>query len=81
MSHLPKTDSIAELAEFWQSHDVTDFEDDLEEVGTPVFHQVDRFNVRLSVSDARALRSRARQAHVSEAELVSRWVHERLHSG
>lgn len=81
MSHLPKTDSIAELAEFWQSHEVNDFEEELEEVATPVFQQVDQLHVRLSVSDARALRSRARQAHLSEGELVSKWVHERLGSG
>jgi len=81
MKHLPKTDSISELAEFWQAHDLTDFESELEEVATPVFQQADQLQVRLSVSDARALRSRARQAHISEGELVSRWVHERLGSG
>jgi hypothetical protein len=30
---LPRTDSIQELAEFWDTHDLTDFEDELEEVG------------------------------------------------
>lgn len=34
---LPKTDSIQKLAEFWDSHDLTDFEDELEEVTEPVF--------------------------------------------
>lgn len=34
---LPKTDSIQELAEFWDSHDLSDFEDQLEEVTEPVF--------------------------------------------
>lgn len=78
MKHLPKTDSISELAEFWQGHDVTDFENELEEVATPAFRQVDQLQVRLSMSDARALHSKARQAHLSEGELVSQWVHERL---
>ncbi len=36
-SKLPKTDSIQELAVFWDSHDLTDFEDELEEVTEPVF--------------------------------------------
>jgi hypothetical protein len=81
MSQLPKTDSIAELAKFWQSHDVTDFEDELEEVATTVFQRVEQLHVRLSASDARALRSRARKAHVAEGELVSQWVHERLGNG
>jgi hypothetical protein len=81
MKHLPKTDSISELAEFWQTHDLTDFEDELEEVMTPVFQRLDLFQVRLSASDARVLRSKARKAHISEGELVSQWVHERLGGG
>jgi hypothetical protein len=34
---IPDTDSIRELAEFWDTHDVTDFDDQLEEVAEPVF--------------------------------------------
>ena len=34
---LPNTDSAEELARFWGTHDVTDFEDELEEVTEPVF--------------------------------------------
>ncbi|MDE0086424.1 MAG: CopG family antitoxin, partial [Candidatus Poribacteria bacterium] len=39
MNHtkIPQTDSIQELAEFWDTHDLTDFEDELEEVSEPVF--------------------------------------------
>ncbi len=37
---LPQTDSIEELAQFWDTHDVTDFEDKLEEVTEPVFRRV-----------------------------------------
>jgi hypothetical protein len=36
-SRLPRTDSIQELARFWDTHDVTDFEEELEEVTEPVF--------------------------------------------
>ncbi|MYB95696.1 hypothetical protein F4054_00590 [Candidatus Poribacteria bacterium] len=35
--NIPKTDSIQELADFWDTHDLTDFEDELEEVDEPVF--------------------------------------------
>ncbi len=38
-STLPKTDSIEELARFWDSHDVTEFEGQLEEVREPVFER------------------------------------------
>ena len=34
---LPNTDSVKELAAFWDHHDLTDFEHDLEEVSEPVF--------------------------------------------
>ena len=39
MNHtkIPETDSIQELADFWDTHDLTDFEDELEEVTELVF--------------------------------------------
>jgi len=37
MGKIPKIHSIEELAEFWDEHDITDFEDELEEVKEPVF--------------------------------------------
>ena len=36
-SKLPNTDSIQELSEFWDTHDLTDFEDELAEVAKPAF--------------------------------------------
>jgi hypothetical protein len=38
-SHVPKTDSIRELAEFWDTHDFTDSEDQFEEVTEPLFRR------------------------------------------
>ena len=34
---LPKTDSVEELAAFWDTHDLTDFEEELEAVTESVF--------------------------------------------
>jgi hypothetical protein len=34
---LPQTDSVRELADFWDTHDLTDFEVELEEVPEPAF--------------------------------------------
>jgi hypothetical protein len=81
MSHLPETDSISELAAFWQTHDLTDFEDELEEVSEPVFTRGKQLAVRLSPADAAALHERAGKEHMSEVDLISRWVHERLRAG
>ncbi len=36
-TRLPETASSEELARFWDTHDLTDFEDQLEEVAEPVF--------------------------------------------
>ena len=38
-TNIPKTDSIQELAHFWDMHDLTDFEGELKEVGEPVFER------------------------------------------
>ncbi len=36
---IPVTDSIEELARFWNTHSLTDFEGELEEVTEPVFRR------------------------------------------
>ncbi len=36
---IPETDSTKELAQFWDTHDLTDFGDQLEEVTEPVFQR------------------------------------------
>lgn len=52
-SKLPKTDSIRELAEFWDTHDLTDFEDELEEVDKPVFVRGSPIKVHLESPEAK----------------------------
>lgn len=47
---LPKTDSVAELAKFWDVHDLTDFEDKLEEVTEPVF---EKLSAQRSIRDSK----------------------------
>ena len=39
--YLPEIDSIEELAVFWDTHDLTDFEEELEEISEPVFGRDD----------------------------------------
>ena len=36
---IPESDSVEELARFWDTHDLTDFEDLLENVPTEVFRR------------------------------------------
>ena len=51
-SKLPGTDSIRKLAEFWDNHDLADFEDELEEVGKPVFVRGSSIKVPLKSGEA-----------------------------
>ena len=48
---LPTIDSIQQLAEFWDNHDLTDFEEELEEVAEPVFVHGEAIKVPLEVTN------------------------------
>ena len=78
MPKIPTTDSIQELATFWQRHDVTDFEDDLEEVPRPVFQRAYVVGVPLSRDEQQAVRDAAASRGLDEAALIREWVKERL---
>ena len=80
MTALPNTDSISELAAFWDEHDLTEFQDELEEVQEAVFVKPENLLVQLSPGDAQALHAIAAKRRVTEAELVSAWIHERVRS-
>ena len=77
-SKLPSTDSIQELAQFWTTHDLTDFEVELEEVTDPVFGGADSIRLQLHSRDAKAIRRLAESKGVSQAELVRQWVLQKL---
>jgi len=78
MPKIPTTDSIQELATFWQRHDVTDFEDDLEEVPRPVFQRAYVVGVPLSGDEHQAVRDAAASRGLDEAALIHEWVKEGL---
>jgi len=54
---LPDTDSVEELAGFWDHHDLTDFEHDLEEVSEPVFVRAKGASPSLRNNPASGMRS------------------------
>lgn len=80
-NQLPKSDSIRELAEFWDTHDVTEFEDELEEFAEPAFVRANEITVRLESSEASAIHEMARSRGVQDWELIREWVLERIHAG
>jgi predicted DNA binding CopG/RHH family protein len=77
-SKLPKTDSIQELAESWDTHDLTDFEDELEEVAEPVFMRRTPIEISLAPGEAKAVQQMAKAKGVSREELIRAWVLEQL---
>ena len=80
MSKIPQIDSIEDLARFWDSHDITDFEDDLEEMEEGVFDRGEQpiVRIRLRREQAEALRRMAESRGMDEADLVKEWVSEKL---
>jgi len=79
--HLPKTDSIQELAQFWDTHDLTDFEDELEEVTDRVFEPSTVIPLNLESDEAKAVRRIAEAEGIADAELIRGWVREKIHAG
>lgn len=77
---LPRTDSIHELATFWDTHELTEFEDELEEVGQRVFDRETEITVHLETNEAEALRKMAGLRGIKDSGLVRQWVLERIHT-
>ena len=79
-SKIPQSDSIEELACFWQRHELADFEDELEEVPEPVFEREAVVKVHLPSKEAETLKELAQSKGLHDADLVREWVLERVHA-
>ena len=77
---LPQTDSIQELARFWDTHDLTNFEEELEEVAEPVFERATTVTLRLESDEAEAVRRIATSKGVADADMIRQWVLEKIQS-
>jgi predicted DNA binding CopG/RHH family protein len=75
---IPRTDSIHELAQFWDTHDLTDFEEQLEEVAEPVFEREKVVRVHLPAKDAETVESIARAQGLNPADLIRAWIMEKV---
>ncbi len=78
---IPETDSIQELARFWDSHDLTNFEQELDEVHERIFARVktQSLNVNLPPRDLQRVRRLAKSKGLNETRMVRDWILERLH--
>lgn len=76
---IPSTDSIKELASFWDTHDLTDFDEQLEEVTESVFERnATVLRVPLSAEEAAALTAIADSQGVDAVSLVREWVQQNV---
>ena len=82
MSKIPQTDSVTELAHFWDTHDLTEFTGELEEVKSPVFESGSEnvLRVILPSDEAMALHRAAESRGVGDTDLVREWLSEKLHA-
>ena len=78
---IPHIDSLEELARFWDTHDLTDFEDELEEVREPVFERrsEETVTIHLPVEEVEAVKHLAQSRGMGPATLIREWVLEKLH--
>lgn len=77
-TNIPRTDSIQELAHFWDTHDLTDFENELEEVGEPVFERQIVIPVHLEPEESELVKELAKSRGISDVKLIQEWVVERI---
>jgi hypothetical protein len=78
---LPNTDSVEELAGFWDKHDLTYFADELQEVREPVFVRAKGASVsfELPPTEAQRLKRIAHSQGVNESTVLRQWIVEKLH--
>ena len=74
---IPKTDSIKELAHFFETHDMGDFESELvevHEVTGPIAIPRNSILVHLETRQAAAVKKLAKAEGVSAEEIVRKWI-------
>jgi len=81
MAKLPKFETLDELVAFWDTHDFTDYLDEMEEVdletGLPG-HTLESLRVRLGEVLIQQLREIAAKRGLSSGELAWLWLEDRL---
>ena len=76
---IPDTDSIEELAHFWDTHDLTDFEDQLEEVTKPIFERnIETVTIMLPQQEFKTVKKIAKSQGTSYTDLIRGWVREKI---
>ena len=78
-SRIPQFASIEEEAEFWDTHDTTDYEDEFKPVKLRVAKNLSEgITIRLDPDTLDQLRSRAHDQGIGPTTLARMWILERL---
>ena len=77
---IPKTDSISELAVFWDQHDITDYEDSLEEVEEPLFKRGKQIQIQLQQDEFDSIERLALKRGLEKDDLIRKWIVEKLNA-
>jgi len=78
-SRIPEFSSHEEEAEFWDTHDITDYLDELQPVKVRFAKNLsETLNIRLDPDTLNALRIQAREKGVGPTTLVRMWILEHI---
>jgi hypothetical protein len=75
---FPQTDSIREMAQFWDTHDLTDFEDQLVEVTDTTFQREAEVRIHLPFKEAQTIQHLAKAKGIDSADLIRQWILEKV---
>ena len=73
---IPEFKTLEDMAEFWDCHDITDFEDELEEVNIPIFKNMSRkvVSLMLDADHHNKLKQIADKKKIGTTTLINEWV-------
>jgi len=80
MNRYPRSHPIQALAEFWDTHDLTDFEDQLEAVTDPIFVRASLVQIHLQPVEVEAIKQVAQQRGIDYTDLIQEWVLEKIYT-
>ena len=75
---IPQTDSIKEIADFWDTHDITNYANELEEVHEQIFDNSKEVSIKLDSNEIDEIEKLAKGRGISNADLIHEWVREKL---
>jgi len=80
MSKIPNFKSDEEAAKFWDTHSLTDFEEELEEAKDVIFVRPQRqtVSIRLDRKYIRILKSLATKRGIGYSPLIRMWIIEKI---